>query len=74
MVRCNDTAAEYTRLLSGYVKTPVVMPQMYSACAQYTIGLKDNKTRDNVMDKLKTDGIPTAVYYAFAAGLWKHIR
>lgn len=63
LTRCNEAAAEYSRLLSGIVKTPVIMPQMYCAWAQYTICLADKKTRGRVMDRLKAEGIPTAIYY-----------
>lgn len=63
LVRCNDAAAEYTSLLSSIVKTPMVLPQMRSAWAQYTICLEDGQMRDSIMDKLKAEGIPTAVYY-----------
>ncbi len=63
IVRCNEVAAEYSRLLEDAVKTPVIMPQMYSSWAQYTICLTDKGMRDHVMDKLKAEGIPTAIYY-----------
>ena len=63
LVRCNDTAAEYTKLLSSIVKTPVVMPQMHSAWAQYTIRFADKEHREQLSIRLKEEGIPTAVYY-----------
>ncbi len=63
LARCNDTAAEYTKLLSGIVKTPVVMPQMCSAWAQYTIRFTDKEHREQLSIRLKEEGIPTAVYY-----------
>ena len=60
---CNRVAAEYSRLLQGYVKTPVVALGMYSSWAQYTIRLVHEKQREEVMCRLKEAGIPTAVYY-----------
>ncbi len=61
--RCNDVAKEYVKLLHGYVKTPAVAKGMYSSWAQYTIGLKDEAYRGEVMRRLKEACIPTAVYY-----------
>lgn len=61
--KCNRAAAEYDRLLQGYVKTPVVSQGMRSSWAQYTIQLEDGKHREDVMRRLKDAGIPTAVYY-----------
>lgn len=60
---CNRVAAEYSRLLQGHVKTPVVAPRMYSSWAQYTIRLEDEQHREDAMQRLKDAGIPTSVYY-----------
>ncbi|MBO5472310.1 MAG: DegT/DnrJ/EryC1/StrS family aminotransferase [Lachnospiraceae bacterium] len=75
--KCNQAAAKYTERLQSIVKTPVVLDGMRSSWAQYTICLKDAKEREKVMEQLKKDGIPSAVYYkkpmhlqkAFAEGL-----
>ncbi|MCM1537629.1 MAG: DegT/DnrJ/EryC1/StrS family aminotransferase [bacterium] len=61
--QCNRVAEEYNRLLQGHVKTPVVAQGMYSGWAQYTIRLENEMHRENVMRRLKEEGIPTAVYY-----------
>lgn len=61
--KCNHVATEYDRLLHGHVKTPVVAAGMYSSWAQYTIGLEDEKHREESMQILKEADIPTAVYY-----------
>ena len=53
-------ANRYTQLLKDVVKTPVVRDYNVSAWAQYSI-LHPN--REKVMDGLKKEGIPTAVYY-----------
>ncbi len=60
---CNNVAEEYTRILDGRVKTPVVAQGMRSSWAQYTICLESGRHRGEVMQKLKEAGIPTAVYY-----------
>lgn len=60
---CNRVAAEYGRLLHGYVKTPIVAPGMYSSWAQYTVGLEDEMHRAEIVQRLKEASIPTAVYY-----------
>lgn len=59
----NKAAAKYTELLSGKVKTPVVLPGYVSSWAQYTVLLESRKQRDRVQQELKAQGIPTMVYY-----------
>lgn len=61
--RCEQAAAEYTRRLAGVVKTPVIVEDMRSAWAQYTICLENTAERERLMADLKEAGIPTAVYY-----------
>ncbi|MFO7160464.1 MAG: DegT/DnrJ/EryC1/StrS family aminotransferase [[Clostridium] cellulosi] len=61
--RVNEAAALYTRLLDGVVKVPRVKDGFYSSWAQYTIMLKDSGERDKVRAALKTEGIPTNIYY-----------
>ena len=53
-------AARYTENLKDIVKTPVVKSFNLSAWAQYSIL---HPKREKIMDGLKSDGIPTAVYY-----------
>lgn len=60
---CNQIAEEYTKRLKDLVKTPVIKPLMKSSWAQYTICLQDTKERNAVINKLKEEGIPSAVYY-----------
>lgn len=57
-------AAVYTELLQGKVKTPVILPGYYSSWAQYTVQLADGQQRKEVIKKLDTAEIPSAVYYA----------
>lgn len=63
IMNCNHAADEYNRRLCEHIKTPVVLPDMYSSWAQYTICLKDEKHREEVMRTLKEADIPTAIYY-----------
>lgn len=58
----NQVAANYTRLLNdaGIHTTPHVEVYNTSAWAQYTIRVKN---REQVQQKLKEAGIPTAVHY-----------
>lgn len=60
---CGQVADVYTELLSGVAKTPVICKGMKSSWAQYTIQLKSKEERSRVMENLKKDGIPSAVYY-----------
>jgi len=52
--------ARYTEQLRDLCRVPEVMPGNTHVYAQYTIRLAD---RDQVAAALKTEGIPTAVYY-----------
>ncbi|MDE7433424.1 MAG: DegT/DnrJ/EryC1/StrS aminotransferase family protein [Lachnospiraceae bacterium] len=60
---CNQVADEYTRQLQSIVKTPVIKENMKSSWAQYTISLKSNKQRRQVIKALREAGIPSAIYY-----------
>jgi UDP-2-acetamido-2-deoxy-ribo-hexuluronate aminotransferase len=53
-------AKRYTEALKDVVKTPFIKDYNVSAWAQYTIM---HPNRDQVMNGLKEEGIPTAVYY-----------
>lgn len=61
--RCNEIAMLYTENLTDVVEVPRVLDGMVSSWAQYTIKLKNKKTRDIVAKKLAEEGVPTAVYY-----------
>jgi UDP-2-acetamido-2-deoxy-ribo-hexuluronate aminotransferase len=58
----NQVAVNYTRMLNaaGFNATPFVESHNISAWAQYTIRVEN---RDQVQEKLKEAGIPTAVHY-----------
>lgn len=59
----NIVADKYTERLKDLVKTPVVPNGYISSWAQYTIQLKDKKTRDGLKKALKDSGIPSMIYY-----------
>ena len=56
-------ADRYTQGLKDVVQTPVLMDKTTSAWAQYTLVLPETVNRDKLMQELKTEGIPTFVYY-----------
>jgi UDP-2-acetamido-2-deoxy-ribo-hexuluronate aminotransferase len=56
----NNIASRYSDQLKNNVLTPFVQPECMSVWAQYSI-LADH--RDEMLKKLKSRGVPTAVYY-----------
>ena len=56
-------ADAYTQGLSGVCSTPRILPKNTSAWAQYTLQLND---RDALHTSLKSEGIPSVVYYPIA--------
>ncbi len=56
-------AAFYEKHLNGLVKIPVIKDGYFSSWAQYTIQLSRDQSRQKLQDALKSEGIPTAVYY-----------
>lgn len=59
----NQAAEQYTKRLADKVVTPVIPDTYYSSWAQYTIKLKDTKTRDRIQRALKENDIPSMIYY-----------
>lgn len=57
---------KYSELLAGSVTTPYIEPYNTSVYAQYTVQV-DN--REQVQEKLKEKGIPTAVHYPIPLNL-----
>jgi dTDP-4-amino-4,6-dideoxygalactose transaminase len=58
----NVVAARYSAALGGHVTVPKVLNGCVSAWAQYTIKVPAEK-RDGLAAALKSEGIPTAIYY-----------
>lgn len=56
----NRIASEYSNLLGNAVRIPYIEGYSYSAWAQYTIQVPN---RFEVQDRLKSQGIPTAIHY-----------
>jgi dTDP-4-amino-4,6-dideoxygalactose transaminase len=56
-------AKRYATLLGDVVTVPVVADEATSVWAQYTIRVPAGR-RDRIVDELKGQGIPTAIYYA----------
>jgi dTDP-4-amino-4,6-dideoxygalactose transaminase len=61
----NSVANQYTEQLSNIegLTTPIVPPGYVSAWAQYTVMAKDENHRTKIMEHLKSNNIPVAVYY-----------
>ena len=53
----------YNEKLKNLVETPLIPKGYVSSFAQYTIKLKDEEERDNLKTKLKSEGIPSMIYY-----------
>jgi dTDP-4-amino-4,6-dideoxygalactose transaminase len=60
----NQVAAQYDKMLNEFVTVPRLPPGLTSVWAQYTVRLPGTRDRDMVATKLKTSGVPTAIYYA----------
>jgi UDP-2-acetamido-2-deoxy-ribo-hexuluronate aminotransferase len=56
----NDVANYYSELLKDFVITPFIKEHNISAWAQYSV---ISPERDKLMDKLKSAGIPSVIYY-----------
>lgn len=56
-------ACAYDSGLAGSVQVPVRVPDSRSAWAIYAILLKDTAERTALQDRLKAQGVPSAIYY-----------
>ncbi|MGY4171519.1 DegT/DnrJ/EryC1/StrS family aminotransferase [Bradyrhizobium sp. USDA 4529] len=63
IVARNQVAERYARGLGSIVTVPRLAPGCTSVWAQYTIRLPKGADRDAFASTLKTQGIPTAIYY-----------
>jgi UDP-2-acetamido-2-deoxy-ribo-hexuluronate aminotransferase len=55
-----EVAARYNQMLAGSVKVPKILKENISAWAQYSVL---HPRRDEIIKKLRENGIPTAIYY-----------
>jgi len=53
----------YDERLAAYVKVPTRVPDSSSAWAVYAILLESTEARTNLQDRLKANGVPSAIYY-----------
>ena len=53
----------YNEKLKGIIEIPFIPKGYVSSFAQYTIKLKNKEERDALQAKLKTEGIPSMIYY-----------
>lgn len=61
--KVNEAAQLYSKNLIDIIKTPIIPDGYYSSWAQYTIILKNKEQRDGLQAYLKTNDIPSMVYY-----------
>lgn len=59
----NKLAEIYTQMLHDIVETPVIKEGYYSSWAQYTIKVRNAEVREQIQQALKTENIPTMIYY-----------
>lgn len=61
--RVNEIAGWYNDYLKSVVEVPVVESGYYSSWAQYTIKLENSNERQAIIDELKKENVPSAIYY-----------
>ena len=59
----NNAANYYTQNINKMFISPHIPDKYYSSWAQYSIILPDHIKREDVVEKLKNQGIPSMVYY-----------
>lgn len=59
----NEVASRYNSLLNGKIKTPYVPESLVSSWAQYTVQAKSEEHRTEIINRLKENGIPVAIFY-----------
>lgn len=64
-------AQKYSTQLKDDFEVPYIPTRYYSAWAQYSILANDSKHRQECMQKLKNNNIPTAIYYPIPLHLQK---
>ncbi len=63
LARRERIATTYDARLAGVVQTPVRVPNSTSAWAVYSILLKNAEERAGLQERLKSRGVPSAIYY-----------
>lgn len=73
----NKIANMYCAILRDVLEVPMVLPEYVSSWAQFTVKLKDDINRENVLQSMNEKGVPTAVYYQTPIHLssaYKHLK
>lgn len=63
LVSRQETSEVYTEALKDKFATPYIPQNATSVWAQYTLAAATSEERDAVMEKAKSHGVPTMVYY-----------
>jgi dTDP-4-amino-4,6-dideoxygalactose transaminase len=61
--RRQSVARYYQRTLAGFVQVPLIPQSLQSVWAQYTVVLPENAPREEIMQAMHRQGVPTMVYY-----------
>lgn len=59
----NKISATYSERLSDILTIPTIPEGSHSAWAQYTVTIEDEQKRTQIIEALKKQGVPTAIYY-----------
>lgn len=59
----NEAAKKYSEKLQDVLKVPVIPQEYLSVWAQYSLLAESNEQRTEIMQYLKSHGIPTVIYY-----------
>ena len=70
----NRVASKYTIGLENVLKTPSIPGESVSSWAQYSVLAEDSGKREILREKLKSAGVPTAVYYPVPLHLQQAFR
>jgi dTDP-4-amino-4,6-dideoxygalactose transaminase len=63
LARREQIARIYDRRLGNLIEIPARVAESTSAWAIYAVLLRDETQRNSVQASLRTDGVPTAIYY-----------
>lgn len=74
IVKRNEVAKKYNKLIGDHIKKPYIPDNCESVYAQYTIILPENLNRAEIMETLKSKGIPTMIYYERPMHLQKALK
>lgn len=61
--KVNEIARLYTDRLAGSLQIPTIPEDYLSSWAQYTVLLESREQRDGLKEHLKSNGIPSMIYY-----------